>query len=410
MTSDIADNPASRVEPAPRPNALTALSLASSNLHPDDLAAVVAGVTAAFGFDDFTIYLADLEQRTLTALRSPGMPPIASMAIDDSDAGRAYRSEQPILPADSGDGAGLVWLPLLDSSERIGVVSARLDMVSDEILEQAHAIANLAGELVANKESYGDVISRTRRTREMSLSAEMRWSMLPPLTFTGRNITISGILEPAYDIAGDTFDYAINGDVAHVALVDAVGHGLEAARIANLAVGSYRHSRRHDLDLVGTYRAMDAAIASQFGTEKFAAAQLVTVEMSSGTLRWLNAGIPAPIVIRDGAAFDLAAEVSLPIGLAGIDERAEPTVAEACLERGDLVLFSTDGVVEARSVGGEEFGTERFRALATAAAARGETAAETLRVITHAVLDHQKGVLQDDATLVLVAWNGPPDL
>lgn len=108
--------------------------------------------------------------------------------------------------------------------------------------------------------------------------------MLPPLTFSGRNVTISGVLEPAYDIAGDTFDYAVNGDTTHLAIIDAVGHGLEASR-ANLAVAAYRNGRRLGLDATGIDCAMDAAISDQFGTEKFATSQLATPSLSTGRLR-----------------------------------------------------------------------------------------------------------------------------
>jgi hypothetical protein len=50
---------------------------------------------------------------------------------------------------------------------------------------------------------------------------------------------ISGILEPCYDVGGDAFDYAVNGDTAHLALFDAVGHGsgggMRAVILASLA-------------------------------------------------------------------------------------------------------------------------------------------------------------------------------
>jgi hypothetical protein len=47
-----------------------------------------------------------------------------------------------------------------------------------------------------------------------------------------------------YDVAGDSFDYALNGDAPHVAMVDAMGHGLDAAAMATVVIGAYRHARR----------------------------------------------------------------------------------------------------------------------------------------------------------------------
>ena len=387
--------------------ALVDLALVSTLLHPDDIAAVVADQATRLGLSEVTVYLSDLAQRLLIALRSPGQPPEESLEIDGTPPGDAYRTERAVVITEA-DGTTTAWLPLLDSAERIGVLRVRSAAAADKsAVRHWSALSNSAAELVANKTAYGDVIARTRRTEEMTIAAEMRWSLLPPLTFNGRHLSISGLVAPAYAIAGDTFDYAVNGDIAHLAIIDAVGHGLEAARIANLAVGAYRHGRRKDLDLVETYLSMDASIRTQFGAEKFATAQIATLDLSNGQLRWVNAGHPTPMVIRGDRHIGLKSEVWLPVGL-GDTRGGHPPISEATLEPGDLVLFFTDGVVEARSADMQEFGRERLAGLMLQASAVGETPAETLRMVGHVWLSHQPDDLRDDATLLLVAWDGPP--
>jgi hypothetical protein len=382
---------------------------ASHRLHPDDLPRVVRDEANRIGLDDLTILLADLEQRILIPFAPDAgsdVPPPPLVSIDGSMAGRAYRTERPLV-GDRVDGRTPLWLPLLDSSERIGVVAVSTTIdVDDQVVASALAFASLIGELIASKAQYGDAITRTRRTRDVTLSAELRWSMLPPLTFSGRNVTITGVLEPAYTIAGDTFDYAVDGEVANVAIIDAVGHGLEASRIANLAVTAYRHGRRRGLSTLDIYKEMDEAIADQFGGEKFATAQLATLDLAEGQLCWLNAGHPSPMVIRQLRRIDLQSETCLPVGVAFPGSRAE--LARFDLEPGDLLLFFTDGVIEARSPDGEEFGRDRLGDLLAQAATASQTPAETVRRLAHAVLEHQEGILQDDGTLLLVVWHGPP--
>jgi serine phosphatase RsbU (regulator of sigma subunit) len=403
--------PAGSSDRPPPTAALIGLALASTRLHPDDLAAVSAREASLVGIFDLRIYLADLGQRFLVPFGAGDAT--EHLSIDGTVAGRAYRTERPLVAttegADAASSGTLVWLPLLDSAERLGVVSVRVETAIDEkLLSELMAVVSLTAETIANKAVYGDMIARTRRTEELTVAAEMRWSMLPPLTFTGRNLTISGVVEPAYAIAGDTFDYAVNGDCAHIAIIDAVGHGLEAARIANLAVVAYRHSRRRDLDQIDTYEVMDAVVAQEFGHEQFATAQTAVLTLSTGQLRWLNAGHPPPMVVRQGHRLDLVSEVSLPIGLSGAaDPPIQPKLADVFLEPDDFVLFFTDGVVEARSIDGEEFGRDRLGDLIERTIAAGQTPAETMRVLGHAVLDHQMGVLQDDATLLGLAWHGP---
>lgn len=394
--------------------ALSGLALASTSLHPDDLPAVVAEHLAKLAFNNATIYVVDLEQRVLVPLPAEEVPRPESLTVDGTLAGRAYRTEHPVVSRGGRtDGAShgdltTIWLPLLDSAERLGVIAfCTARGIDADLILQGQALANLTAEIVANKSAYGDGIVRTRRVQEVALSAEMRWAMLPPLTYTAGNLAISGIVEPAYTVAGDTFDYAVNGEHAHLAIIDAVGHGLEASRIANLALMSYRHSRRHDLGLLETYGAMDLVLADQFGAEKFATAQLATLALSTGRLFWLNAGHPPPMVIRRGHRLELSSEACLPVGLATVDPDNDPHLAEAFLEPGDLVLFFTDGVIEARSPDGQEFGRERLADLTERAVAAAQRPAETMRLLGHAVLDHQKGMLQDDATLLLMAWDGP---
>jgi serine phosphatase RsbU (regulator of sigma subunit) len=70
-----------------------------------------------------------------------------------------------------------------------------------------------------------------------------------------------------------------------------------------------------------------------------------------------------------------------------------------------LLLF-TDGVVEARSASGEFFGVDRLVDLVTRRQAAAQPVPETMRSLMHAILSHQDGELQDDATTMLVEWRG----
>ena len=144
-------------------------------------------------------------------------------------------------------------------------------------------------------------------------------------------------------------------------------------------------------------------VAEQFGAERFVTGQLARFDFTSGRLSWVNAGHPHPLLLRGGQPIeDLSCETSLPLGLGGVPAQ----VAELALEPGDAVLFLTDGVVEARSPDGEQFGRPRLADLWAQAAASREIPAEIMRKLGHSVLDHQKGRLQDDATLLLMVWTG----
>ena len=378
-----------------------ALLARAHRLAPDDVVPTVARHLASLGMDDAVLFLVDLSQRLLVPL-TDGEP----IDIDASLPGTVFRTQQPGQePSPAGTGIRL-WVPMMDGADRVGVLGVTVAEAGEVTVQRALHMASITAGLVVAKSVFGDNLVLARRMRDTDLAAEMRWSMLPPLTFTDDRVAIAGVLEPAYEIAGDAFDYAVNGDVAHLAIVDAMGHGLEASRMANLAVGSYRHTRRQGLDLVETFTATDAVVADQFGLERFVTAQLARLDLATGVLRWVNAGHPRPLLLRDGRPIeDLACDTSLPLGLGSVPVE----VAQVPLKPGDSVLFLTDGVIEARSPEGDLFGRSRLSRLWADAAASADVAPEVMRRLCHSVIDHQRGRLQDDATLLQVVWMGPRD-
>ena len=371
----------------------------STRLGPDDVGLLVAEQSRCGGFHDASVLLVDLEQRVLTPL-PPGLDDLGPQDVDTSVAGRAFQLERPVVVT-SGDVFG-IWMPLIDGSERLGVLHLRSPAVSDEVLDRCEELAGVVAELIVSKSQYGDLLGMVRRDQQMTLAAEMRWAMLPPLTFTGESVGIACVLEPAYEVAGDAFDYAVNDGVLHLAVMDAMGHGLEASQMANLATSAYRMARRRGLDLEATYRLMDEAVTNQFPDDSFVTAQLATLDTVSGTLRWLNAGHPQPMLLRGGrVAFELHCPPMLPLGLGD----PEASISKVDLEPGDAVLFFSDGIIEAGSPGGEQFGRDRLVDLTRRALADDQSMAETVRRLVRAVRGHREGPLADDATLLFVDWH-----
>jgi serine phosphatase RsbU (regulator of sigma subunit) len=235
----------------------------------------------------------------------------------------------------------------------------------------------------------------------------MQWALLPPLTFACKDVTVAAALEPAYEIAGDTIDYAIDVGVARFAVFDGMGHGLTSARLAALAVAAYRHARRAGRPLRDTCLAVDSTLVDSFGGNSFTTAILGELDTRTGLLHWINAGHPEPLLLRQGRlvkTLHAAPRPPLGVNLTSLGLAPEPTVGNEQLEPGDCLLLYTDGVVEARSPDGQFFGDERLVDLVAGSMADGLPAPETMRRVVRALLAHQQGRLTDDASLMLVQW------
>ena len=321
--------------------------------------------------------------------------------IEGTMAGRCFASSEIVVAADRDPAT--VWLPLVEGSERLGVLELTHPAWSTAQLRAAGPVLRILVLTLVSKRRYSDTLLRTRRAEPLSLAAEIQWTLLPPLTCSTDHISASGILEPAYSIGGDSFDYAQNPAGLGFAIIDAVGHGLPSVAISSLVINSLRNARREGHSLEAAYVDTDAALRAQFTRSAFATAQFGTLDHQTGVLTWLNAGHPLPLLVRDhGFVGELACRPSLPVGLGG----SVIEVATAHLQPGDRLLFHTDGIAESRSPSGEAFGLDRLVDLLVRTSSDGTSPAETVRRLAATVLDYNGRTLRDDATLFLLEYHG----
>jgi serine/threonine protein phosphatase PrpC len=374
---------------------------------PSDLPLLVADQAQSIGAREVVLYLIDYEQSALVPVPGDAVGGDAPLSVAGTIAGRAFSSTSILRSQGDVPGQERLYLPLLDGTERLGVIGMSFadGVLSGSIVAACERYAHLVAMLIVTKRAYGDVFEVMRRRQPMTIASELIWALVPPLVFATDGLTLAGMLEPCYDNGGDTLDYAIDGRVLHVGVFDAMGHGLAAAGVAAFALSAYRYSRRNGSDLVETYAAMHEAVGRQFPDRRFVTALIGQLELDSGRLRWISAGHPPPLVIRGGRRAHLLK--TTPVPPLGVDSPSgAPTVATDALEPGDLLLLYTDGLSEARDPDGEMFTIERLSEFIEREAAAGQTAPETLRRLRHAVIGREANALRDDATAVLLEWRG----
>jgi serine phosphatase RsbU (regulator of sigma subunit) len=378
---------------------------AGQGADPSSVVDLVARAARDLGGSDVVTYLVDYEQQVLEPLpdRSAHADLPETEAVAGSMAGRSFLTHAPVT-AERPDGTR-VWVPIVEGSDRTGVIALTLHDVDDDVVARCEDIGRLAGYLIATHSRSSDLYQLHRRRKSMSLAASMQWDLLPPLVLKTSRCSVAGRLEPAYQVGGDCFDYAHNGPVLDLALIDAMGHGVSASSIASLVVGAYRHGRREGRGLAALHAELNDVVAQQFMGECFATGQLARLDLASGVLSWTNAGHHCPLLLRNGRVIgQLECEPMLPWGL----DDAEPVVEQDQLEPGDGILFFTDGVTEARTPDGTEFGLDRLADVVGQCASNQLAPEDVVRFLVRSVLEHRASALRDDATVVLLEWHGPP--
>jgi serine phosphatase RsbU (regulator of sigma subunit) len=394
----------------------TAELLRQSHLiRPADMAGALTQTASALGVSAARIYLADLQQRQLLPLPTGESGDSDALPIDSTLPGEAYQTLTiRSAPVRGSEGENYqVWIPLVDGTERLGVLSLTVADVSDAMLDRYRALTSLTGMMLMAKANYSDSYARAQRDREMAMQAELVWALLPPRTFATDRVLVSASLEPAYEAGGDAFDYALLGDHLHASIFDALGHDLSAGLIASVGVASCRGTRRTGGSLAAIAAHADRAIADTFGEDRFVTALLCDLNLVTGVFTWIPCGHPPPLLIRGRTVEELSRTPQPPLGLVGLhaDRRkrshgnavSDPVCAEELRPR-DRVLLYTDGVTEGRAPDGTPFGLERLADFIIRHSSVLLPAPETMRRLNHVIVEYQHGRLRDDATVVLIEW------
>lgn len=388
-------------------------------LAPEQVAAALMDAAGPLGVTAARIYLADLQQRYLRAMPGGSGQSPEILGIDSTVAGYAYRTMQiHRSPAGDGENSHRIWLPLIDGTERLGVLELAVAELTDDMLARCEMLASLAALIVVSKSHYSDTYAQTRRSQQMALQAELVWAFLAPRTFATDQVMVTATLEPAYEVGGDAYDYSLIGERLHVSIFDAVGHDLAAGLLASVAMASCRSTRRSGGTLQDTVARADHAIARQFGDSRFVTALLCDLNVATGKFSWIPCGHPPPLLIRRNKVIkELVRQPQVPLGLAEdeMSTRRDRPVRLAYsddvvgasteqLEPGDRMLLYTDGVTEGRAADGSRFGIDRLTEFVMRHSYSGTPAPEMLRRLTWTITEYQHGRLLDDATIVLIEW------
>ena len=369
--------------------------VAAADVVGEFLAATLEAFEVAFLIADFSgealIRLSHAGRVTTSTLGPEVAEPVP---ISGTAHGRAL-TEQAVQVDEEADG-WRVLAPVTNRGEAIGVLELLLADEPDEqgVAEVALAAHALAYVIIANRR-FTDLFEWGQRSVALSLAAEIQHRLLPAAyTCEAGQFTLAAWLEPAGDIAGDTFDFSLDRDTLHLSMTDAMGHSVEASMLATVLVGALRNARRARADLATQARLASVGLAQHFHQSQYVTGQLVRVDLPTGTAQIVNAGHPPPLRLRDGQVSVVNLKPDLPFALSDRDYRVQPLPVAP----GDRLVFVTDGMLERNASNVD------IEALVAEDAALHPR--EAVQHLIQAVLKATGGQLKDDATVMCFDWHG----
>ena len=363
----------------------------------------------------FSIMLLDEQSQTINAVISlrqdERMPDKCSVHAGEGVVGAAASSRQTVVVSDvskdsryimvNPDTRSEMAVPLIYHDTVIGVVDMESPHPAYFTEEHVRIFSTLAPQIavaIENARLYERVVrSEARMERDLERAREIQLHLMPALSPVIPGLEVGARFQPARELGGDLYDFLNYGKDRHVlAIGDVSGKGAPAALYGAMASGILRSLAPQRLSAPEMLKRLNVMLLERRIEGHFITLTYAIWEPKARTLHIANAGMPLPILVRQGHAKPIRAE-GVPLGLLDHVEYQETTVT---LEKGDLLAMFSDGLQEAADPQHEEFGTRRLEKILRENAQR--PLGEILETIFAELARFEQGhPRRDDQTLLL---------
>ena len=297
-------------------------------------------------------------------------------------------------------------VPLIYKDRVIGVLDlehTRRGFFSHDHQRTVTTLAAQVAIAIENARLYEQIARQEKRLeRDLALARELQFCLLPPFQPKLANLEVAAKFAPARAIGGDLYDF-VNYSLSRTAIVigDVSGKGAPAAIYAALVSGILRSHAPIEPGPAEMLSAVNFSLGERRIDGQFVSLIYAVWDDPNRTLQVANSGLPRPLYCHNGK-IEVIEATGLPLGLfddAEYDEftfRAKP---------GDMFVFFSDGILDARNQAGDMFGRERVEQIISRCT---QVSADcVVDSLFKAVAKHAAGVETfDDQTVVAIRVKG----
>lgn len=339
--------------------------------------------------------------------------------------GYAAQHKQPVLVPDVSKDPRYIKLnpetrselcvPLIYQGKVIGVVDiehTRRGYFTEDHMRTITTLAAQVAVAIENARLYERIARQEERLqKDLALARELQFRLLPPCCPPLKNAQLAAKFMPARAIGGDLYDFLdyratrrIRGQSHRtgIAVGDVSGKGAPAALYASLSSGILRSLESEQLGPAEMLARVNSALFERHVDAQFLSMIYAVWEEDRQRIRIANSGLPRPVFCHNGKVERIEA-VGLPLGLFDKAEYDELAFQAA---PGDMFVFFSDGIVDARNREGELFGRPRVEQVVEQNCAG--SAVDVVDAIFRAAADHAAGEEPyDDETVVALKVTQP---
>jgi serine phosphatase RsbU (regulator of sigma subunit) len=229
---------------------------------------------------------------------------------------------------------------------------------TEDHLKVLTTLSSVAAIRVENARLAEEQLERERLERELQVASEIQQRFQPASAPQLPGYELQGISFPCYEIGGDYYDFIhrSNGNLV-VALGDVSGKGTAAALLMSSLHAAVHAQFETHASLAQTITAINRYLVESIPANRFVTLFYAELNPKTGELTFLNAGHNPPLIVHADGKMEQLAAGGLPLGIMA---EADFREGRTTLRAGDVLVIYSDGVSEAVSPTGEEFGPTRL--------------------------------------------------